>query len=261
MHELKNLAIMAARISGAQILKFYGKNSEVELKYDRSPLTLADKVAHREIKRILLTSGLPVVSEEGEDLCLDAKTYWLVDPLDGTKDFLFKDDEFTVNIALIDNGRPLLGIIFAPAKDDLYWGGFGIGAWRVFRGSTSELHPQLRSPFVRMAKSRFHDHPDVNFFAIQNNIKNAIPIGSALKFGFLAIAEVDVIPRLVGSSEWDTAAGQAILEVLGGAILNWHTGQSLSYGKPKRRNPRFLALRSPYLINEFKLKDYEEELL
>jgi 3'(2'), 5'-bisphosphate nucleotidase len=112
-----------------------------------------------------------------------------------------------------------------------------------------------------MAISRFHDHPDVDVFAAQNRIVQRVAIGSALKYGLLAAAEVDVFPRLVGSSEWDTAAGQAVLEAAGGQVLDWHTGKALQYGKPRRRNPRLLALRGPYQRETFKLREYERELL
>jgi 3'(2'), 5'-bisphosphate nucleotidase len=112
-----------------------------------------------------------------------------------------------------------------------------------------------------MAVSRFHDHPDVDLFASQNGIKERVAIGSALKYGVLAAGVVDVFPRLVGSSEWDTAAGQAVLEAAGGQVLDWHTGEALVYGKPRRRNPRLLTLRAPYRQEEFQLKEYESELL
>jgi len=112
-----------------------------------------------------------------------------------------------------------------------------------------------------MAVSRFHDHPDVYIFATENGVTKRVAIGSALKYGLLAAGEIDIFPRLVGSSEWDTAAGQAVLEAAGGQVLDWHTGKPLVYGKPRRRNPRLLALRVPYSLEEFHLKDYESELL
>ena len=170
----------------------------------------------------------------------------MVDPLDGTKDFLAANGEFTVNISLVSHGRPMLGVVFAPAIDDLYWGTQKLGAWRIRGGIATSLKPSEKSVERKMAVSRFHDHPDLDIFAAQNKIVNRVAIGSALKFGLLAAAEVDVLPRLVGSSEWDIAAGQAILEAVGGCVLDWHTGNSLQYGKSRRRNPRFLALRAPY---------------
>lgn len=261
MDKLLKLALEASRLSGSAILSHYQQPLSVEHKQDGSPLTLADQAAHQVIVRHLSHSGLTIVSEEGEDLHLGAERYWLVDPLDGTKDFLAGNGEFTVNIAVVDQGQPVLGVIFAPALGDLYWGAKDLGAWRVRDGAETALLPQVQSPACRMAVSRFHDHPDVEVFAAQNGIEQRVAIGSALKYGLLAAAEVDVFPRLVGSSEWDTAAGQAILEAAGGQVLDWHTGKALHYCKPRRRNPRLLALRTPYRKEAFKLKEYESELL
>lgn len=261
MDKLLELALEAARLAGPAILLHYQQPLSVTHKQDGSPLTLADQAAHQAIVRHLANSGITIVSEEGEDLHLDAKRCWLVDPLDGTKDFLAGNGEFTVNIALVDRGVPVLGVVFAPALGDLYWGAKGLGAWRVRHGAEKALLPQAQSPTCRMAVSRFHDHLDVNVFAAQNGIDQQVAVGSALKYGLLAAAEVEVFPRLVGSSEWDTAAGQALLEAAGGQVLDWHTGKALQYGKPQRRNPRLLALRAPYHREKFKLKEYESELL
>ena len=162
---------------------------------------------------------------------------------------------------MIDQCRPILGVVFAPAIDTFFWGMPGIGAWKIRKGVAKELSVCARSASLRMAVSRFHDHPDVDIFASQNSIEERVGIGSALKYGLLADGEVDVFPRLVGSSEWDTAAGQAVLEAAGGHVLDWHTCEALEYGKPRRRNPRLLAMRAPYQKEEFKLKDYKSELL
>lgn len=256
------LAQRAAQQAGVAVMSYYMQMLTVKRKHDGSPLTIADQSAHRVIIDLLSESGLVVVSEEGEDLHLAAERYWLVDPLDGTKDFLAGNGEFTVNIALINHGYPVLGVVFAPAIDTLYWGAKGMGAWRIRKGRKTSLFEHARSASLRIAVSRFHDHPDVDFFAAQNGVTERVAIGSALKYGMLAAAEVDVFPRLVGSSEWDTAAGQAVLEAAsGGQLLDWHTGQTLQYGKTGRRNPRLLALRAPYRYEEFRLKEYESELL
>jgi 3'(2'), 5'-bisphosphate nucleotidase len=225
--KLLGLALEAARLAGSAILRYYQQPLSVTHKQDGSPLTLADQAAHQVIVSHLAQSGLTIVSEEEEDLHLDAERYWLVDPLDGTKDFLAGNGEFTVNIALVDQGRPVLGVVFSPALDEVYWGGEGSGAWRGRGRSATVLLPQAYSPACRMAVSRFHDHPDVDLFAAQNGIDQRVAIGSALKYCLLAAAEVDVFPRLVGSSEWDTAAGQAVLEAAGGQVLDWHTGKAL----------------------------------
>jgi len=261
VNKLIDLAIDAARDAGVVIMRHYMQALTVHYKQDHSPLTLADLESHHVIFDRLALSGLTVVSEEGDDLQLEAQRYWLVDPLDGTKDFLAGNDQFTVNIALIDRGRPVIGVVYAPASDDLFWGAGDKGAHRIGCGVTSLLSMQARAQNLRMAISRFHDHPDVEKFAAQNAISQRVAIGSALKYGLLASAEVDVFPRLVGSSEWDTAAGQCVLEAAGGLVLDWNTGKSLIYGKPRRRNPRLLAIRSPYRYLEFKLEYYQKELL
>jgi 3'(2'), 5'-bisphosphate nucleotidase len=192
---------------------------------------------------------------------MEAQRYWLIDPLDGTKDFLVGNDEFTVNIALIEQQRPVLGVVFAPAIDELYVGVLKLGAWSDIAGVCSSCVAAGKSAHIRMAVSRFHDHPDVDIFAASNAINERLSIGSSLKYARLASGDVDVFPRLVGSSEWDTAAGQAVLEAAGGNVFDWHTGEPLRYGKANRRNPRLLALRAPYLFADFTLKYYEQELL
>jgi 3'(2'), 5'-bisphosphate nucleotidase len=253
VNKLLELALEASRDAGFAIMHYYRQTLNVQYKPDGSPLTLADQAAHRVIADRLAGSGLGVVSEESENIHLPGERYWLVDPLDGTKDFLDGNDEFTVNIALINQGRPVLGVVYAPAIDSLYWGANDMGAWLIRNGSEAALSLHPRSASLRMAVSRFHDHPDVDFFAVQNGVTERVAIGSALKYGLLAAGEVDVFPRLVGSSEWDTAAGQAVLEAADGHLLNWHTGQALQYGKPRRRNPRLLGLRAPYRYEEFQL--------
>lgn len=259
--ECLSLALEAAREAGTAIMRHHSQTLSVQYKEDNSPVTIADHASHKVITEYLSGSGMVVVTEEGDDLHLAAERYWLVDPLDGTRDFLAGNGEFTVNIALVNQHRPVLGVVFAPAINTVYAGAEGIGAWRVKDGLDSKLSIQARSASPRMAVSRFHDHPDVGIFAAQNRITQRVAIGSALKYGFLADGAVDVFPRLVGSSEWDTAAGQALLEAVGGQVLDWHTGQALRYGKPRRRNPRLLTLRAPYHRNDFQLEEYEQELL
>jgi 3'(2'), 5'-bisphosphate nucleotidase len=261
MNDLLEQALEAASLAGAAIMNCYQQQISSELKHDGSPLTIADQEAHRIIMDYLAPSGLAVVSEEGGNLHLNAKKYWLVDPLDGTKDFLAGNNEFTVNIALMDRDRPLFGVVFAPAIGDIYWGGKHMGAWRLRDGQETALLPQPQSSICRMAISRFHNHPDVDVFVVQNEIKHRIPIGSALKYCLLACSDIDIFPRLVGSSEWDTAAGQAVLEAAGGQVLDWGTCKPLSYAKVKRRNPRLLALRSPYKSEDFVLEHYKDKLL
>jgi 3'(2'), 5'-bisphosphate nucleotidase len=248
---LLDVARHAARGAGDRIMAIYGGDVPAEIKSDGSPLTLADKAAHEVICAALADTGIVVVSEEGDDLQLDATVYWLVDPLDGTKDFLARTDDFTVNIALVEDGRPVLGVVYAPARDLLFSATRGGGGFREHAGASLELSPRPRSTSCRLAASRFHDSPEVEVFAALNGIGDREAIGSALKYGALAAGEADVFPRITGSCEWDTAAGQAVLEAVGGQVLDWHDGTPLRYGKARRRNPRLLTLRAPYTFEEF----------
>ena len=166
-----------------------------------------------------------------ENFLNNQKTYWLVDPLDGTKDFLALNGEFTVNIALISDCKPVLGVVYAPSLKELYVGTIGRGAWLLKNGAKIILRKKRKRENIRMAVSRFHNLSETNDFSEINKINNVITMGSALKYVRIACGEIDVYPRLVGSSEWDTAAGQAILEAVGGSILDWHTGRPLKYGK------------------------------
>jgi 3'(2'), 5'-bisphosphate nucleotidase len=259
--KLLGLALQAARLAGGAVLTYFQQPLSVAHKQDGSPLTLANQAARQVIVSHLAGSGVTIVSEEREELHLNAERYCSVDPLHGTKDFLAINGKFTVNIAFVEQARPVLGVIFAPAIGDMYWSAEGFGAWRLRDGVQTALLPKVQSRACQMAVSRWHDHPDVDVFAAQNGISQRVAIGSALKYGLLAAAEVDVFPRLVGSSESDTAAGQAVLEAAGGEVLDWHTGKALHYGKQRRRNPRLLALRAPYRKELFKLKEYESDLL
>lgn len=261
LDNLLYLAIHTARDAGKSILEYYGKNHITNQKSDGSPITLADIASHKVILSRLAQTGIKIVSEEANDRFIGVTDYWLIDPMDGTKDFLAKNGEFTVNIALIRNRYPVLGVVYAPALDELYEGIVGQGAWKEINGIKSDMAIMPKYSFLRMAVSRFHDNPDAQVFADENKISAYVPLGAALKYGRLAAGEIDVYPRLVGTSEWDTAAGQAVLEAAGGQVLDWHTGERLHYDKTNRRNGRFLALRNPYKYNEFKLKEYRRELL
>lgn len=255
------LAINSARDASKSILEYYGKDHITNQKSDGSPLTLADIASQEVILTRLAQTRIKIVSEETKDLSIGTSDYWLIDPLDGTKDYLARNDEFTVNIALIRNRYPILGVVYAPALDELYAGIVGQGAWKEINGTKSCMALTPKHSFLRMAVSRFHDNPDTQGFANDNKISAYVPLGAALKYGRLAASEIDVYPRLVGTSEWDTAAGQAVLEAAGGQVLDWHTGERLHYDKTNRRNGRFLAVRNPYKYNEFKLKEYRRELL
>ena len=252
--KLSKLAEIASKSAGESILSFYHKDVLISNKVDGSPFTKADQSSHQVLVGLLAKTRIPIVSEEAKDLYQDSTLYWLIDPLDGTKDFLAGNDEFTVNIALIENGIPIMGVLYAPALDELYVGIKGQAVWHAHHGIKIFCRLNPRSKQLKMAVSRFHDHPDTELFAEENQITERIAIGSALKYGRLALGEIDVYPRFVGTSEWDTAAGQAVLEAAGGNIIDLLTGSPIQYGKPNRRNNHFIAFRYPYLFPDFEIR-------
>jgi 3'(2'), 5'-bisphosphate nucleotidase len=204
LHKLVELALEAAQEAGMTIMRCYPEKAIVEYKQDGSPFTLADKEANLAITRRLAGRRLPIVSKDGAHLELAAERDWLVDPLDGTIDLLARNCKFTVSIALVDHGRAVLGVVFAPAIKTVQWGAKGLGLGEFGKGTARKLAQHSRSAFLRMAINRFHNHPDVDASAAQHGIAVRVAIGSALKHGFLAGAEVDVFPRSVARSEWDT---------------------------------------------------------
>jgi 3'(2'), 5'-bisphosphate nucleotidase len=254
IQSLADFAILIARDAGKLILSYY-KNTgmDIYIKSDYSPFTVADLASHDLIINSLLETGFPIVSEESKELPFDSEYYWLVDPLDGTKDFIANTDEFTVNIALIYHEKPILGVVYAPALDELYAGIHGLGAWMEQGPNRKLCRTEPESQGLRMAISRFHDHAETHVFAKKNHIEELLPLGAALKFGRLAMAKIDVYLRIVGTSEWDSAAGQAVLEAAGGKIIDLETCRQLNYGKKNRRNRSFIAFRYPYQFDDFEI--------
>lgn len=253
LSSLLEAAINSAVIAGEAVLKLYSEEFQVSSKLDGSPLTKADLISHQLIVDALLGQGFPIVSEEGAEFEVKSKYYWLVDPLDGTKDFLAKNHEFTVNIALVENDRPIMGVVYAPALSELYCGSIISPAIKRVNGLITSCKLAPRRLGTIMAKSRFHHTKESEEFANNNHIDQFTAIGASLKYCRLAFAEIDVYPRLVGTSEWDTAAGQSILESAGGCVIDLKTKESLVYGKPRRRNGNFIAFRAPYNLTDFKL--------
>lgn len=246
-----SLAIDTAKSAGQIVMSYYKKKILINKKTDGSPVTDADIASNDFIVSKLKLSKILIVSEESNDLDKFSNIYWLVDPLDGTKDFIACNDEFTINIALIINEFPVLGVVYAPALDELYVG-IKDETYMLKNGVKYLCNNKNKSKNLKMAVSRFHNHIKSETFFNCNNLNESKPIGSALKYGRIAFGEVDVYPRYVGTSEWDTAAGQAVLESSGGKIIDMNSGKRLKYGKFNRRNGSFIAFRSPYSINDFK---------
>lgn len=231
-------------------MEIYGRSTEVELKKDKSPLTAADRASHRIIEEGLLAlrPDLPVLSEEGRDIPYSQRkgwnAFWLVDPLDGTKEFIRRNGEFTVNIALIEKGSPVFGLVYSPALEKLYWGMKGRGAWLADGdGEPKAIGVRRKDPDsgLTVVMSRSHPSPELDAYLKTIKVSEVVSIGSSLKFCLVAEGEADLYPRFGPTMEWDTAAGQAVLEAAGGYVLNRQTGERLSYNKESLLNPFFLA--------------------
>jgi 3'(2'), 5'-bisphosphate nucleotidase len=237
-----------SRRAGAAILTVYESDDfGVETKSDESPLTRADKAANGVIVAGLrqLSLQAPIVSEEGKDVPFAERQqytrFWLVDPLDGTKEFIKRNGEFTVNIALIENGRPVLGAVYVPVTDELYYAARNEGAWLEGQGRIRAARFTLEEPNLRVVASRSHLNDATRDFMERLNEPEIVSRGSSLKILELARGAAHLYPRLAPTMEWDTAAAHAILLEAGGKLVNDETGQELIYNKEVLRNPHFVA--------------------
>ena len=265
-HLLK-VAIEASLKAGEEILSVYESDDfDVQLKSDESPLTRADLAAHNIIKKYLSKTGYPILSEEGRGTPynerMDWAYLWLVDPLDGTKEFIKRNGEFTVNIAFIRNHLPMLGIVYAPFIRQLYFADSNIGAFRfIFEGEESvnetliekiindaeKLPLQHSERSFTVVGSRSHMSPETEEF-IQDLRKEhgnveMISKGSALKMCMVAEGTADVYPRFAPTMEWDTGAGHAIINFSGGTVMRHDVDLPLEYNKEDLTNPWFIAKR------------------
>jgi 3'(2'), 5'-bisphosphate nucleotidase len=241
--------VKLAQRAGDAILSVYGEQFEVTHKSDQSPLTLADLRAHEIIVAGLhaLTPDVPVLSEEASDIPFEQRRqwsrYWLVDPLDGTKEFVSRNGEFTVNIALIDNHAPVLGVVQVPVKNTTYTGAVGVGAFRKIDAHAPQalrVQAPAASP-LRIVGSRSHRGDTLDQYLPQLAPYELIAVGSSLKFCLIAEGSADFYPRFGPTSEWDTAAAQAVVEAAGGAVVTTD-GKPLRYNtKAELLNPHFLV--------------------
>ncbi|MCP3027927.1 3'(2'),5'-bisphosphate nucleotidase CysQ [Halobacillus sp. A5] len=252
--------IQAALSAGKEIMKIYETEFDIEYKEDDSPLTTADKRAHDVIKTTLQTQfpDLPILSEEGRHLTYeqrkDWKEFWLVDPIDGTKEFIKKNGEFTVNIARICKGRPVQGVVYAPALDTLYVADESKGAYKVegvLTGGNVKVQPlplpREKDITVRVVASRSHMSAETAAFIEELRFKykkvETISAGSSLKLCLIAEGKADFYPRYAPTMEWDTGAGQAIVELSGAKMETAAEKKTLTYNKENLKNPWFLAYR------------------
>lgn len=248
--ELLNDVERIARQAGDAIMAIYARDFTIEEKDDKSPLTEADDAANRLIVAELeaLPGGIPVLSEEDADSFdgADAKgRYWLVDPLDGTKEFIKRNGEFTVNIALIEQGRPVLGVVVAPALEVTYLAAEGVGAFKVDKGGERNAIQVAGRPAPdatwQVVGSRSHPSPDLAAWLEKLGGHDMVPMGSSLKLCLVAEGAADVYPRLGPTCLWDTGAAQAVVEQAGGRVETLE-GQRLSYATPSEKlNPHFVV--------------------
>ncbi|PLX96816.1 MAG: 3'(2'),5'-bisphosphate nucleotidase [Desulfuromonas sp.] len=231
-------------------MKIYGiEDFSIEYKDDHSPLTAADKAAHEVIVDGLQQAfpDIPILSEEGASVPYPERKgwtqFWLVDPLDGTKEFVKRNGEFTVNIALIREGAPVLGVVYVPAQDKMYCGVVGSGATRVdSNGNIKKIH--VRSPDMEqgltVVMSRSHPSAELEAYLKGINVAEALPVGSSLKLCVVAEGLADLYPRLGPTMEWDTAAGHAVVLAAGGQVET-PEGEALKYNKENLLNPYFIV--------------------
>ncbi|CAH0999040.1 3'(2'),5'-bisphosphate nucleotidase CysQ [Neolewinella maritima] len=236
------------REAGAAILEIYGTDDfGVEQKADDSPLTKADKAGNDVIVAGLKNLSLqaPIVSEEGKDIPYAERQqytrFWLVDPLDGTKEFIKRNGEFTVNVALIENGRPVLGAVYVPVTDELYYAAQGEGAHQEGHGQIKAAAFTLQDTNLRVVASRSHLNEATQDFMDKLTEPEIVSRGSSLKIIELARGSAHLYPRLAPTMEWDTAAAHAILSEAGGRLVDDGTGKELVYNKEVLRNPHFIA--------------------
>lgn len=255
-------AIVASIKAGKEILKVYEGTVEVEFKDDRSPLTEADKRAHLVIMDGLKNTAVPVLSEEGRNIPFDERSawnaLWVVDPLDGTKEFIKRNGEFTVNIALVENGVPTMGVIYVPVSETLYFGCDGVGGFKVENAGAMDSGveiedfiskgvslPQTQQRPFTMVGSRSHMSPETAeyFDGIKKEHPNAeiISKGSSLKICMVAEGSADVYPRFAPTMEWDTAAGHGIVRQAGFEIYQADGVTPVVYNKEDLLNPWFIV--------------------
>jgi 3'(2'), 5'-bisphosphate nucleotidase len=272
--DLQNLLEIAVRASvdaGKKIMEVYGSDFNVEYKSDSSPLTVADKEANNIINGYLSDTGIPVLSEEGKQIPFNERSkwpvFWMVDPLDGTKEFVKRNGEFTVNIALIEKNTPVIGVIYAPALDVLYFGMNETGSM-VLNNVTEMLKSiDTDSSYIQRVLSLSKSMPltkqDRNFTAVasrshlstetesfidslrkQHGEVAFISSGSSLKICLVAEGVADIYPRLAPTMEWDTAAGQAIAEFSGCTVTRYDNNEQVVYNKEDLLNPFFIVSRN-----------------
>jgi len=264
--KLLEIALKAALAAGEKIMQVYAKPFRVHYKEDESPVTEADRLASRLIVEALAQTGIPVISEEenipGFEARKDMPRLWLVDPLDGTKEFVKKNGEFSVNIGLVENGFPVLGVVYMPVLKDIYFAAPSIGSYKIGHevltqhntaGFSLEDHlkhakklPASKPHKYTVVASRSHlskeTYAHLHKLKLEKGETDIIYSGSSVKMCWVAEGRAHQYPRYGRTMEWDTAAGQAIVENAGGKFINLNTLARLNYNKPDLANPDFMAI-------------------
>ena len=244
------IALEAAVKAGENIMEVYNSTESInyEKKADDSPLTIADKKSHNTIIDFLKDTEIDIISEESKSIEYQERKnweeYWLIDPLDGTKEFIKKNGEFTVNIALIKNNKPHLGIVYCPVKKILYWNDNDKKVFKREKEETREI--KKRKPIneneegLRVVVSRSHMSEETSEYVNKLTRPELISCGSSLKFLYIADNKADIYPRFGPTMEWDTAAAHSILNALEINVINLESGRELSYNKENLLNPYFI---------------------
>ncbi|MGL1887864.1 MAG: 3'(2'),5'-bisphosphate nucleotidase CysQ [Reichenbachiella sp.] len=252
MLDLSNLLIIAkqaAKEAAVAILEIYESGDfSIEAKSDDSPLTKADQASHNVIVSFLDKTGIPILSEEGAKIPFserkDWEYFWMIDPLDGTKEFIKKNGEFTVNIALIYKGRSILGVVQVPCTDELYSAIDGKGAFKEVNNVESQISVNsfsMTDENLKVVASRSHMSAETQDFVDELNEAEIVSKGSSLKLLMVAEGAADLYPRYAPTMEWDTAAAHAIVEAAGGKVLQKGQSESVQYNKEDLLNPHFLV--------------------
>tara|TARA_Y100001949_G_scaffold170436_2_gene171604 strand:+ start:4621 stop:5388 length:768 start_codon:yes stop_codon:yes gene_type:complete len=249
-HKELEIAITAAVSAGQKIMDVYEDSNKIdfESKSDNSPLTIADKKSHNTIVEYLNRTNINIISEESSiptfDKRKDWNEYWLIDPLDGTKEFIKRNGEFTVNIALIKNNTPHIGVVFCPVKKILYWNNSRMDVFK--KENEEEIKLNQRKSILesddnlRVVVSRSHMNDETKKYIDKLKNPQLISCGSSLKFLYIADNKADVYPRFGPTMEWDTAAAHAILNALNIQVINIETGREVEYNKENLLNPHFI---------------------
>ncbi len=244
--------ILSSREAGLAIMEIYNQDDlGIQSKSDESPLTKADLAANKILCDTLrrISPEIPIISEENETISyMDRAGWeycWVVDPLDGTKEFIKRNGEFTTNVALVKGDAAVAGVIFAPALDEMYWGIYGNGAFSEINGEVEKMQVSTYSKSdknLKLVCSRSHLNEATQAIVNEYNNPELVASGSSLKFMKIAKGDAHVYPRMAPTMEWDTCAAQAILEEAGGSVLQADSGEAVVYNKENLLNPSFIAL-------------------